>query len=477
MPVQPSKPGRYPSNRAEPPSQDCDKLAPTSPHKERPNSGISLSKARPASDTESGYYSNPDEKLLSERITSLSISDSSDYFDSPGNLDDFVFSPCPSSKPHFDYASPYKIEESPFAKGRFGHIYKVTQWVKQSKSTEPSNQNTQAGENPVHTFALKVAPPPYSLVDEQLIMESLPAHPNIVGYEGFISLGDKSGLMFEFLDGPQVGSLIENLCSSGLPANELFNAWKYLEQQKFQAIAHTHQHNIMHSDLKPDNFHFHKPTMEAKLIDFGGSVKLGEPAFCGHECYAAPEALDTLLKGKTNDILAHPSMDCYSMGQMIYRDLTALQGKSGDAFCAGALLAYISPKEQAAKAFIIKNAMKENYLSPSKDGSYKAVLPIPSPEISIADLQRESIRISRKELIGPGNNRISTWEPEGFEPFRHSAEHFKMNEIMLADLINGLMHPVPEMRTTASEALQHPWFTNTPVDEQRALNTLQKVLA
>ncbi|MCL6271835.1 protein kinase [Sansalvadorimonas sp. 2012CJ34-2] len=472
MPIDPTRPASQTSSTLAPRHSDIpEKII----EKSGQRSVISTTNKSPLSETDPGYSSDENNRSISSRTTSTSASDFSDTLGSAGSLDDLTFISPQSDNPHFDFSREYQLDKVPFAQGNYGRIYRVTQEKKLPEDKQQTDQNNQTQEKTHNTFALKVAFPKYNLDDEQQIMEQLPPHKNIVGYEGYITLGDKAGLMYEYIDGPKLGLLVDDLCTSGLPADELFNAWKFVSQGQFKSVDHVHKSGLVHCDLKPDNFHILKSNKDSKLLDFGASVRIGDPVFCAHESYTAPEALDSLLKGKEAGIPADPSMDCYALGQMLYRDLTALQGESGNAFIAGADTSGHPPGERGARVHLIKKAM-ENYSSPNKDGSYKTALPAPSPEVTDEDLNRESVRLSRQELIGSGSERLDTWEPEGFEAFHESAVRFKQESVLLTDLINGLMHPDPKHRTTAAQALEHPWFTTNPVDEEKAIKTLSRIM-
>ena len=82
------------------------------------------------------------------------------------------------------------------------------------------------------------------------------------------------------------------------------NTIRLLWQQMLMAVSVIHNHNIIHSDLKPDNFLFVKSQL--KLIDFGiarsisaESTSLIREDMVGTVNYMAPEALMDIA-GKSN---------------------------------------------------------------------------------------------------------------------------------------------------------------------------------
>nr|WP_306670860.1 MULTISPECIES: protein kinase [unclassified Endozoicomonas] len=71
--------------------------------------------------------------------------------------------------------------------------------------------------------------------------------------------------------------------------------------------------------------------------------------------------------------------------------------------------------------------------------------------------------------------KLSTPERETVADLEHlieSAEEMKRSKSQLIDMINSLLHPVPEQRMTPAQALQHCWFTERTIDREQALRTL-----
>ncbi|MGI9282674.1 MAG: serine/threonine-protein kinase [Endozoicomonas sp.] len=74
-------------------------------------------------------------------------------------------------------------------------------------------------------------------------------------------------------------------------------------------------------------------------------------------------------------------------------------------------------------------------------------------------------------------SKLTTPDKETVEDLGHliaSAEEMKKSKSQLTDMINGLLHPVPEMRMTPAKALEHPWFTERTIDTEQALKTIRQ---
>ncbi|WP_062267081.1 serine/threonine-protein kinase [Endozoicomonas arenosclerae] len=76
-------------------------------------------------------------------------------------------------------------------------------------------------------------------------------------------------------------------------------------------------------------------------------------------------------------------------------------------------------------------------------------------------------------------NKLTTPERETVAGLGHlieSAEEMKRSKSQMIDMINSLLHPVPELRMTPEQALKHPWFTERTIDREQALRTLRQAV-
>lgn len=138
-------------------------------------------------------------------------------------------------------------------------------------------------------------------------------HENIIRFLTFGEDAECSYAAMELLTGPDLADYFgEHL---PLPASQA----AAVMSQASAAIAFLHAHDVLHRDVKPDNFMFASPALETlKLIDFGslvisGTRLNGAEAVFGSIGFCAPEALH-------GDY--HPQSDVFSLGVMLAIALT-----------------------------------------------------------------------------------------------------------------------------------------------------------
>ena len=120
-------------------------------------------------------------------------------------------------------------------------------------------------------FAIKVLRPevranPESLrlLREEVRRTRALRHPNIVGVYSLNS--DPSGvyMLMEYLDGKSLKTLLDEEFGRGMP---LIRAWPMIYDVG-AALAYAHDHNVVHSDIKPSNVII-TSSSSCKLLDFG----------------------------------------------------------------------------------------------------------------------------------------------------------------------------------------------------------------
>jgi len=194
-----------------------------------------------------------------------------------------------------------------------------------------------------------------NLKNEIRIMASL-GHPNIVRLHEYFESPDKIYLVMELCNG---GELIEHLNRQHLRKYPERTSCK-LVRSVIGAVRYCHDHNIVHRDLKLENFLFENKNSDAelKLIDFGLSqhFQLSEVlhAPVGTPYYVAPEVLGGAYDSKC---------DIWAVGVIAYMLLSGsppFDGESGaeifKAIQEGKLVfnKYFNPVSAAGKDFITK---------------------------------------------------------------------------------------------------------------------------
>ncbi|MBN9118560.1 MAG: serine/threonine protein kinase [Planctomycetes bacterium] len=140
------------------------------------------------------------------------------------------------------------------------------------------------------------------------------AHPNIVTAYDANELHDRFYLVLEFVDGPDLGTLVR--ARGPLPVAE---ACEFVRQIA-TGLEHAHQKGMAHADLKPGNLLVARPTPSApptvKIADFGVPKS---PHGAGE--FAAPELLGPRARP------ADHRADLYSLGRVFYFLLTGRAGR------------------------------------------------------------------------------------------------------------------------------------------------------
>lgn len=117
-------------------------------------------------------------------------------------------------------------------------------------------------------------------------------HENVVQFKDVFETRNELQIVTELCDG---GELFERISRKGSYSEKEAAA---IFAQLLQGIAYMHEKEIIHCDLKPDNFLFKDKTETStiKIIDFGMSKRLPRHkeklnALCGTPYYTAPEIL------------------------------------------------------------------------------------------------------------------------------------------------------------------------------------------
>jgi TolB-like protein/Tfp pilus assembly protein PilF/predicted Ser/Thr protein kinase len=188
---------------------------------------------------------------------------------------------------------------------------------------------------PGEKFAIKVLkeelhPGNLSVLREEVRKTRKLSHPNIVDVH-FVNVdGQKLYVLMEYLEGKSLDKLFDEEFGRGMPFS---HAWPIIEDVG-TALGNAHDHNVIHSDLKPANV-FVTNSGRTKLLDFGiARVSRGQllQAPSGPRALTPAYASCEMLEGKEAD----RRDDIYSFGCVIYEmlcgerpfgELTALEAR------------------------------------------------------------------------------------------------------------------------------------------------------
>jgi TolB-like protein/predicted Ser/Thr protein kinase len=188
---------------------------------------------------------------------------------------------------------------------------------------------------PGERFAIKVLkeelhPEALTLLSEEVHKTRKLSHPNIVDVHSVNVEGQRLYVLMEYLEGKSLDALLDEEFGRGMPFS---HAWPIIEDVG-AALGNAHDHNVIHSDLKPANV-FLTTSGRTKLLDFGiARVSRGPllQARSGPRALTPAYASCEMLEGKEAD----RRDDIYSFACVIYEmlcgerpfgELTALEAR------------------------------------------------------------------------------------------------------------------------------------------------------
>ncbi|HUS29419.1 MAG TPA: serine/threonine-protein kinase [Kofleriaceae bacterium] len=255
-------------------------------------------------------------------------------------------------------------------------------------------------------------------------------HPNCVRVLDHGQHDATQFLVMEHLEGE---TLTARIAQGRLPTS---NALQIARQLLF-ALAHAHEHGVIHRDVKPENVMLVKGGTRAILIDFGLASIADEAALTGagmclgSPSYLAPER----LLGQPHDTRT----DLYAVGVILYEMVAGVRPFAGDSPRETMQLAIHRPprplravRRDIAPALerIISRALAKDPARRFADAEEMllALADVPSDEDAAArkvqderDEAAETLMISTLDVKEPGVlSRAWTWVRYGGWRWRHS---------------------------------------------------------
>ncbi len=209
---------------------------------------------------------------------------------------------------------------------------------------------------PGERFAIKVLkedlhPEALTLLREEVRKTRKLSHPNIVDVHSVNVDGQRLYVLMEYLEGKSLGALLDEEFGRGMPFGR---AWPIIEDVA-AALGNAHDHNVIHSDLKPANV-FVTTSGRTKLLDFGIARLSRGPLLHARSgprvltpAYASCEMLEGKQADRRDDIYSFACV-IYEMlcGERPFGELTALEAR--DAATHVPPLQGLSPGQNAALA-------------------------------------------------------------------------------------------------------------------------------
>lgn len=188
---------------------------------------------------------------------------------------------------------------------------------------------------PGERFAVKVLkedlhPEALTLLREEVRKTRKLSHPNIVDVHSVNVDGPRFYVLMEYLEGKSLDALLDEEFGRGMSFS---HAWPIIEDVG-AALGNAHDHNVIHSDLKPANV-FVTTSGRAKLLDFGiARVSRGPLLHASARvraltpAYASCEMLEGREADRRDDIYSFACV-IYEMlcGERPFGELTALEAR------------------------------------------------------------------------------------------------------------------------------------------------------
>ncbi len=185
------------------------------------------------------------------------------------------------------------------------------------------------------TFAIKVLkeavhPEALELLREEVRKTRKLSHPNIVDMHSVNVDGRKLYVLMEYLEGKSLNALLEEEFGRGMPFSR---AWPIIEDVG-AALGYAHDHNVIHSDLKPANI-FVTTAGKSKLLDFGIArvsrgplLDKGSGPLALTPAYASCEMLEGKEADRRDDIYSFACVIYETLsGEHPFGDLSALEAR------------------------------------------------------------------------------------------------------------------------------------------------------
>jgi serine/threonine protein kinase len=189
------------------------------------------------------------------------------------------------------------------------------------------------------TFAVKVLrealrPEALELLREEVRKTRKLSHPNVVDVHSVNVDGTRLYVLMEYLEGKPLNALLDEEFGRGMPFS---HAWPIIEDA-CAALGYAHDHNIIHSDIKPANI-FVTTSGRTKLLDLGiARISRGPllhrqsgPLVLTPE-YASCEMLEGKEADRRDDIFSFACV-IYEMlsGERPFGERTALEARAAKA--------------------------------------------------------------------------------------------------------------------------------------------------
>jgi len=321
-----------------------------------------------------------------------------------------------------------KDGNDPIGTGNFGEVYKL----QGDNGIELVGKFAIPGKGAKFLEEVKHEAQVYAKVGE---------HPNIARCFGIHKVDGLDTLVLENVEGGKLETMFRNLENAfkleKINWQEYVGALQQLIKGSLQGLAQFETMGMVHLDIKSDNIMFDSKTMQPKLVDMGLAQEVGSPE--NTDVFPPNMAPEFFLNNKE----LNKTTDSYGIGRMLYplmeHDAINYQFRPGGV---------AEPADFKQGAFVEKSYLRD-----------------------IDDLIKKAENASKKTQDG-----VSSWEAirkleegEQWTPGTYGAK------TSYVDFMNQLTHADPNIRLKPSEALKHPFMTDSFGEKDELVKVLTKM--
>ncbi|GAM85859.1 hypothetical protein ANO11243_038670 [Dothideomycetidae sp. 11243] len=247
---------------------------------------------------------------------------------------------------------------------------------------------------------------PSTAIREISLMKEL-KHENVVNLHDVIHTENKLMLVFEYMD-KDLKKFMDSRGTRGMLDPITIKSFMH---QLLKGIAFCHENRVLHRDLKPQNLLINNKG-QLKLADFGLARAFGIPVntFSNEVVTLWYRAPDVLLGSRTYNT----SIDIWSAGCIM-----------AEMYTGRPLFPGTTNEDQLQKIFRLMGTPSER--------SWPGISQFPEYKSNFTVYHTQDIR-----------NYLPQIDPVGIQ------------------LISSMLQLRPELRVSAQQALQHPWFNDLP---------------
>ncbi|KAF2728532.1 Pkinase-domain-containing protein [Polyplosphaeria fusca] len=262
---------------------------------------------------------------------------------------------------------------------------------------------------------------PSTAIREISLMKEL-KHENIVLLHDVIHTENKLMLVFEFMD-KDLKRYMDSRGDRGALDPPTIKSFMY---QLLRGIAFCHDNRVLHRDLKPQNLLINNRG-QLKLADFGLARAFGIPVntFSNEVVTLWYRAPDVLLGSRTYNT----SIDIWSAGCIM-----------AEMYTGRPLFPGTTNEDQLQKIFRLMGTPSER--------SWPGISQLPEYKANFPVFATQDLRLILPQVDQVGLN-----------------------------LLNSMLQLRPEMRVSASAALNHPWFNDLPQKQQHSAQAMANAQA